>query len=103
MNILPIIAAGGMAGFFFIPFMLGFVGMCVTGKQWLKNRKSRPISAKEDANDFRISLIAFVIGGFACTLIVWGTINNFQGELDCIVKGYTYQDGVCYSELVRAN
>lgn len=103
MNIIPIIAAGGMAGFFAIPFLIGFVGMCVTGKQWFKNHNKHPFRAKEDANDFRISLLAFVIGGLAVTAIVWGTVNNFEDEVNCVAKGYTFQDNVCYSELVKAN
>lgn len=103
MNIMPVIAAGAMAGLFGIPAIVGFVGICVTGRAWLKNRKSYPSRAKEDANDFRISLLAFIVCTIITSFIVWGTINTFQDELNCVVQGYTYQDGVCYAELVRAN
>lgn len=106
MNMFSIIFPSLIAGPFILVGLLCLFGMAVSsirGYFKYKYKWNDPKLASAQLHDFWIGIGVGVVCLLIGAGIIAGTIYSFNDKVDCVAKGYTYQDQVCYSELERAN
>lgn len=106
MYLIGIMAAGAVVGAFALIAILCLAWFFASIKGYLKYKNKKtwndPKRASEELHDVWPALGGFLVCVIIAALGTWGTIDQFNDQVDCKIKGYTYQDQVCYSQLERA-
>ena len=71
-----------------------------SARSWFKHRGSK--QRDEDVRDLKFSLLGALFTGVVTAFFIWAPLSSANDEINCMSKGYTWNDGVCYSQLERA-
>ena len=71
-----------------------------SARSWFKHRGTK--QRDEDVRDLKFSLLGALATGLFTAFFIWAPLSSANDEINCMSKGFTWHDGACYSEIVRA-